>query len=419
MNFEEVDFLSDAALVEDPYPYYDFLRECPVREVPPHGVVAVTGWDEAVAVWRDVDTFSSCNAFGGPFPGLPVEPQGDDIGELIAQYRDVYPISEHMVTFDPPIHGIHRALMMRLMTPKRLEENEAFMWDLADQLIDGFIADGECDFAKAYADPFALLTIADLLGVPENDHQMLRAQFESYVAGGLDHAGGPSPFAFLDEVFAVYVDDRRRWPRDDVLTKLAHATFPDGSMPEAIDVVRISAFLFAAGQGTTSHLTSSLLQRLADRPDLQALLRDDRDGVGPFIEETLRLESPTKATFRLARRSTELGGVAIPAGTTLMLMPGAVNRDGRHFDEPTDLRIDRANTRDHVAFGRGVHACPGQALARAETRISLNRLLDRLGDIRLAEGEHGPAGDRRYQYNPSFMLRGLQGLHIEFTPTGV
>ena len=142
--------------------------------MPPHGVVAVTGWDEAVAVWRDVDTFSSCNAFGGPFPGLPVEFEGDDIGALIEQYRDVYPISEHMVTFDPPLHGIHRALMMRLMTPKRLEENEAFMWELADQLIDGFIADGKCDFSKAYADPFALLTIADLLGVPEHDHQMLR-----------------------------------------------------------------------------------------------------------------------------------------------------------------------------------------------------------------------------------------------------
>ena len=216
----------------------------------------------------------------------------------------------------------------------------------------------------------------------------------------------------------MYVDDRRRAPRDDVLTKLAQATFPDGSMPEAIDVVRIAAFLFAAGQGTTSHLTSSLLQRLAERPDLQALLRADRERVAPFIEETLRLESPTKATFRLARRSTELGGVAISAGTTLMIMPGAINRDERHFEAPADLRVDRANTRDHVAFGRGIHACPGQALARAETRVTINRLLDRLGDIRISEEEHGAAADRHYHYNPSFMLRGLQSLHLEFTPAG-
>ena len=99
----------------------------------------MTGWDESVEVWRDVDTFSSCNAFGGPFPGLPVEVEGDDIGELIEQYRDVYPISEHFVTFDPPMHAMHRGLMMRLMTPKRLEENEAFMWALSDRLIDAFV----------------------------------------------------------------------------------------------------------------------------------------------------------------------------------------------------------------------------------------------------------------------------------------
>ena len=125
----------------------------------------------------------------GRSPGLPVEIESDDIGELIEQYRDVYPISEHFVTFDPPMHAMHRGLMMRLMTPKRLEENEAFMWALSDRLIDAFAADGACEFTKAYADPFALLNIADLLGVPEQDHAMLRTQFESYTAGALDREG--------------------------------------------------------------------------------------------------------------------------------------------------------------------------------------------------------------------------------------
>jgi cytochrome P450 len=128
------------------------------------------------------------------------------------------------------------------------------------------------------------------------------------------------------------------------------------------------------------------------------------------------LDSPTKATFRLARRSTELSGVPVPAGTTLMIMPGAINRDARHFEHADELDVDRANARDHVAFGRGIHACPGQALARTEARVSLNRLLDRLGDIHLAAAEHGPPGSPRYHYNPSFMLRGLQALHLEFTP---
>jgi cytochrome P450 len=312
---------------------------------------------------------------------------------------------------------MHRGLMMRLMTPKRLEENEAFMWALSGRLVDGFAADGACEFTRAYAHPFALLNIADLLGVPEPDHAMLRAQFESYTAGALDAKGTEGPFAFLDDVFVDYVEFRRRSPRDDVMTKLALATFPDGSTPAAIDVVRIAAFLFAAGQGTTAHMMGSLLQRLATQPELQAQVRDDRSLVMPFVEETMRLESPTKTTFRLARRSTELGGVAVPAGTTLMVMPGAINRDARHFEDPDALHVDRTNARDHVAFGRGVRACPGQALARTEARVSLNRLLDRLGDIHVSREEHGVGrSGLTFDYNPSFMLRGLQALHLEFTP---
>jgi cytochrome P450 len=99
-----------------------------------------------------------------------------------------------------------------------------------------------------------------------------------------------------------------------------------------------------------------------------------------------------------------------------MAMPGAANRDGRHFEDPDEFRLDRANVRDHVAFGRGEHACPGGSLVRAEARISLNRWLDRLGDIRISEEHHGPPDDRHYDWKPSFMLRGLQALHIEFTP---
>jgi cytochrome P450 len=418
LDFESVDFLTEESIVDDPYPYYAFLRQCPVRRVPPRSIVAVTGYDEAVAVWRDDDTYSSCNSFGGPFPGLPVEAEGDDISELIEQYRDVYPISEHMVTFDPPLHTKHRALLMRLITPRRLQENEGFMWHLADRLIDGFLGAGRCDFIQAYAYPFSLLTIADLLGVPESDHGLFRAQLEAHVAGALGgHAQG-NPFAFMEDFFAAYVEDRRRAPRQDVLTRLALATFPDGSTPEVIDVVRIAAFLFAAGQGTTAHLLGSLLQRLADRPDLQALLRAERDRIPEYIEETLRLESPVKAGFRLVRRSTELGGVDLPAATTVMVMPGAANRDARRFAEPDEFRIDRPNVREHIAFGRGAHACPGGPLSRAEARISLERLLDRLADIRIDEAEHGPPEARRYRYDPSFMLRGLQVLRLRFTPIG-
>jgi cytochrome P450 len=156
------------------------------------------------------------------------------------------------------------------------------------------------------------------------------------------------------------------------------------------------------------------MQRLADCPDLQDTLRTDRDHIPFFIEEILRLESPVKANFRMVRRSVDVGDTRLKAGSTIMIMPGAANRDPRRFDDPVSMRVDRDNVREHIAFGRGNHACPGGPLARAEVRISVERLLDRLDDIRLDERVHGAAGDRKFTYDPSFMLRGLKVLHIQY-----
>jgi cytochrome P450 len=416
MSFETLDFLTDASILADPTPYYDYLRECPVRHVPPHGVVAVSGYDEAVSVWRHQETYSMCNSASGPFPGLPVEPGMDDVTDLIEEHRHRYPLSEHMATFDPPKHTDHRALLMRLITPRRLADSEEFFWGLADRLIDGFHASGRCEFVAEYSYPYALLSIAYVLGVPEEDHPKFLHELRSYQAGSIDRRVQGNPFDFMDPLFLHYVEDRRKSPQDDVITKLAAATFPDGTLPEAMDIVRIAVFLFAAGQGTTAHLMGMMLRYLAERPDLQAMVREDRELVAPFVEETLRLDSPTKAVFRLARQTHELEGCPVKAGESIMLMPGAANRDARHFPRPDEFLIDRPNVRDHVAFGRGIHACPGGPLVRAETRVSLNRLLDRLGDIRIADAHHGADGERHYDWKPSFMLRGLTELNLEFTP---
>jgi cytochrome P450 len=165
-------------------------------------------------------------------------------------------------------------------------------------------------------------------------------------------------------------------------------------------------------------MLGTALRLIGERPELQQQLRDERERIPAFIEEVVRIESPIQGNFRLARVPTTVGGVEIPAGTTLMVLNGAANRDARHFDDPGAVELDRTNGRQHVGFGFGIHACAGAPLARAEGKVSLERIFDHMGDIRISEAEHGPAGERRYSYTPIYMLRGLEQLHLEFTPLG-
>lgn len=422
-DLASVDYFTDADVAQDPYDYWDYLRsEGPVFREPHYGVVAVTGYQEVQAAFKDVDSFSAVNAIGGPFPPLPFTPEGDDISHQIEAHRHEFPIFEHMVVMDPPEHDKARSLLGRLLTPRRLQENKDYIWQLADRQFDEFIANGHCEFLGEYAKPFATLAIADLLGVPDEDRGEIRRNLGAGNApgarvGALDHEPvGSNPLQYLDDLFSAYIADRRRRPREDVLTGLATATYPDGSIPPLLEVVRPATFLFAAGQETVTKLLSSAVQVLGDQPDLQERLRANRDLIGSFIEEALRMQSPTKVDFRLARKTTTLGGVHIPAGTVIMLCLGAANRDPRKFENPNEFRADRKNVREHIAFGRGIHTCAGAPLARVEGQITINRLLDRTRDITISEAKHGSPGSRQYRYASTFLLRGLTDLHIEFTP---
>jgi cytochrome P450 len=420
-DFTDTDFFREQTVAQDPYPYYEALRgQCPVFREGHHDVVMVTGWEEAVEVFHDADRFSSCIAVTGPFPGFPVPLEGDDVTALIEQHRDKLPMSDQLPTLDPPTHTDHRALLMRLITPKRLKENEDAMWQLADHQLDSFLTGGTGEFIGQFATPFTLLVIADLLGMPEED----RDEFAATIRGGHEAAGGVggigeesmahNPLEFLYQRFSRYIEDRRREPREDVLAEMANATFPDGSVPSVLDVARVAANLFSAGQETTVRLLGSAFRLLAERPELQAQLRADRSRIPNFIEETLRLESPIKGDFRLSKVPVTIGGVDIPAGTTVMVLNGAANRDPRQFDDPATFDPGRQNARRHISFGRGIHTCPGAPLARAEAKVAIERLLARTTDIRISEERHGPAGARRYTYLPTFILRGLTHLNLEF-----
>lgn len=420
-DVDAVDFFTDNALLHDPYAYLAQLRgECPLRRERHHEVVMVTGYDEGVAIYNDHERFSACVSVTGPFPGFPAPTEGQDVSSLIERHRDELPFSDQLPTFDPPKHTAHRELLARMITPKRLKENTAFIWRLADHQYDEVLTDGSCEFINDFANPFAMLVIADLLGVPDSDHDEFRAALLRGATGTIGSSSGDAmthtPLEYLYGKFTEYISDRRAVPRGDVLSGVAAATFPDGSVPEVIDAVRVAANLFAAGQETTVRLLSTAVMIIAEDQALQRKLRDNRDLLPRFVEECLRYESPVRGDFRMAKVPVTVGGVDLPAGTIVMLVNAAMNRDPRRFTDPDVFDAERPNARHHVAFGRGVHSCPGAPLARTEAVVSLERLFDRTSEIWIDEEVHGPPGQRRYRYLPTFILRGLTRLHIRFTP---
>ncbi|WP_020105279.1 cytochrome P450 [Nocardia sp. 348MFTsu5.1] len=420
VDISTADFFSDPTLADDPYPYFDELRSrCPVHPIGMPRVMAVTGYEEAIEVYRDAEVFSACNSVAGPFPPLEGLPAGDDISDYVEQNREHWFFFEYLITMDGEAHEKERGLLRRIMTPRRLRENVEAMSAIADQCLLEGVSSGASEVVGDFARPFTTLVIADLLGMPDEDRVNLRmSNFKAKVVGALGSSETieTNLLQYCEERFLEYVIDRRANPRDDVLTQLANATYPDGSIPEPDVVVRLASFLFGAGQDTTARLIGSALRIIAEDQGLQAKLRADNKLIPAFIEETLRLESPTKSDFRYTKSAVNLGGVDVPPGTTVMVHPGACNRDDRKFENPDEFDLDRENNNQHIAFGRGAHTCPGAPLARAEATITVERYLASSGNISINEEKHGPAEGRTYSYEKTFLLRGLSELHLLFTP---
>ena len=419
-DYQDTDFFMDLSLVDDPYPYFEYLRGLgPVVSLPAHNVVAAVGFEQALAVHLDAENYSAVVSVTGPLPPIPFVPEGQDITAQIEAHRPQMPFGEEVLTLDQPRHTPLRSLMMRLFTPSRLKAMEAVIRSTADQLIDEFAAKGRCELVADFAKPFATLAIADLLGVPAEDRYSFRdaAGTPSAQVGGNDEGPVINPMDFRRDKFFSYVEDRRRAPQEDILSDLANATFPDGSTPTPLDVVRVATLLFGAGQDTTATLLGNSLRIIAEQPDLQAQLRADPGLIPDFLEEVLRHSGPVKSTFRLARKPTTLGGVDIPVGTVVMITTAAINRDPGKFEHPAEFRLGRPGIREHLSFGRGIHTCPGAALARTEARISLERILARLGDIAIDPEFHGGPDERRFSYMPTYVFRAVQQLHLRFTPT--
>ncbi len=436
-DFANADFYTDKTLVDDPHAYFDYLcTQGPVARLPHRGVMAVTGYDALVQISLDTEHFSVINAVGGPFPPLPFEPNGDDITAELEANRKRIPFADQIVTEQGERHSHLRSIVSRLFTPSKLKALEPKLYSTSNALIDEFAASGTVNLVSQYGGPYATLVIADLLGIPEDGRALFRDLLRDVIPAemGKEEEEDPShsPFAQIGKQILKYVAARRlvNHPlvrpigrffaggpgREDILSELALARFPDGSKPTLIDVTALGAFLFGAGQDTTNRLLANAFKVIATRPDIQQTLREEPGRIPDFLEEVLRFEGSVKSGGRICQKTTTVEGVEIKAGTVLLFSHMAANRDPARFENPQMFNMDRPKLKEHLAFGRGAHTCIGAPLARREVIVSIERLLVRMGNIRLSEEHHGPDAARTFTYEPTYILRALRSLHLDFDP---
>ena len=391
----ERDYFSDHSILTDPYAYFEAVREKgPIYRNPDSGIIFVTGFDEILAVLKNTEDFSSVIAPSGPAAALPFTAEGADITPQIEAHRTEFIGGDLLVAYDGKAHTMSRSLLGRLFTPSRLKASEAFIADYSDELVKEAVAAGRCELVKQIATPFVTMVIADLLGVPDDDRQTFMEVIEAGPPPGSLDSGDlmaqNQPLVIMGTYFVQYVHDRRETPRDDILSELSNATFPDGSIPDAMEIVRLTTFLFGAGQDTSAKLLGNAMRFIVEQPGLQDRLRADPSLIPAFLEEVLRLEGSTKMTARLARKDTQIGDLAVPAGTKVMLALAAANRDPRRWTDPEAFLLDRPKIKEHLGFGRGAHVCVGAPLARAEVRVILEKFLEHSAHIDIDEAHHGP-----------------------------
>ena len=355
----------------DPYPELAAARKAnPVQRLDmsnmPHDeakpVFFVYRYDDILEVLRDGETYSS---------GQIIELiMGDVMGRHI------------MLGMDDPEHRRYRALVSTAFGPKAIARWEAQLIDpIASDLIDRFDGRGHAELVREFTFPYPTQVIAGMLGLPRADYQRFQRWSIAILSVFTKRAAAIAASEQVKEYLARILDDRRREPRDDLISDLAQAEL-DGERLSDEEIYSFLRLLLPAGVETTYRSTGNLLFSLLSRPDQLDAVRADRSLIPQAIEETVRYEAPLLNITRIATRDTVLGGVPVPAGSTMMTMLAAANRDESRWNDPDHYDIFRA-ARPSVAWGQGPHICLGMHLARVEMRVALNLLLDRLPGLRL------------------------------------
>jgi len=387
-----VSFFSDD-FRRDPYPTYAMLRAgSPLLHEPQSGAWLVFDYDGVKRTLHDQEAFASA-----------VSPDGG-------------PTSRWLIFMDPPRHGRLRALVVKAFTPRVVEALEPRIRTLSRGLLDRAIERGAMDLVADYAAPLPMMVIAEMLGVPVEDRPRFLGWTEvmldlAQTVSGEDTERAGQAFAVATSEMRAYVgalvDARRTQPTNDLLSGLVHATV-DGERLTEDEILGFFQVLLVAGSETTTNLIDNAVLDLLDHPAELARLRAAPALVPSAIEEVLRHRSPGQAMFRRARRDVALHGQTIPAGSLVLAMIGAANRDPAAFAEPDRFDVGR-DPNPHLAFGHGAHFCLGAPLSRLEGRIALADLVERLHDVALASDEPWPP--RR-----AFHVHGPTRLPIRFRP---
>ena len=394
------------AVVECPFGFFAQLRREPPVYVPRARFFLISRYDDVQQVLLNPELFSSAGS-----PGVRRKVAAEVL-EIMAQGFRPRPSVQ---TSDPPLHQLYRSLFSKAFSSHRVARLEPRIRRLANELIDTFVDDHRVDLVSQFAGPLTLTVFASILGLPPSDVPILK-RWSDDAAAPLGEAMdrrrevecAQSELA-AQRYFSAQLDERRREPRDDFLTELCAARLGGAKALDNREIFFLLLQLLVAGHETSGSLISSAMLLLVNHPSQLAAVCNQPSLIPNLIEEAVRLESPIKAFFRVAKYDTELGGVKIPAGSRLAVLFASANRDESHFPDPDRFDIRRENAGEHLAFGLGIHYCLGATLARTEARIAFEVLLSRLKDIRLAA-----AND--FRHTPSFIFRGLRALHLEFSP---
>jgi cytochrome P450 len=360
--------------IVDPFPrMHELCRECPVHAGPidlgagaDPGIegapdpISVFGFDETVQVLRDNETFSS-----SVYEGI----MGLVMGKTILQ-------------MDEPEHRLHRAMVSPTFRSKVLEKwEDGLVRTVVNELIDGFIDRGRADLVREVTFNFPVQVIAQILGLPREDYPKFQRWTLELISVAANWDRGVAASEALRGYFEGVLAERRKHPADDLISELTQIEV-DGNFLDDEEIYSFLRLLLPAGVETTYRASGSLLFGLLTNPEQLKVVVDDRSLIPQAFEEAIRWEPPVQVILRRATCDTELAGVKIAKDADVALLLGAANRDERKYDDPDQFDMFR-EVRQHVGFGFGVHVCLGMHLARMETRVAINTIFDRLGDLRL------------------------------------